>query len=159
MATSQNALEEADYAMIAIYFVLVLAVGLWAIYLLIALGWVFVPVYVASGAFTMPEYLKKRFGGVRLRVYLSVQSLFVYVLTRITAEMYSGAIFINQMLGWNMYACVAVILAVTALYTIAGGLAAVIYTDTLQTVILLLGATVLFVITRFGPGMRSKSTA
>uniref|UniRef100_A0A0B7AH26 Sodium/glucose cotransporter 4 n=1 Tax=Arion vulgaris TaxID=1028688 RepID=A0A0B7AH26_9EUPU len=117
-----------------------------AIYLLILLGWVFVPVYVASGAFTMPEYLKKRFGGVRLRVFLSSLALVLYVLTKISAEIFSGAIFLQQMLGWNMYVCVAGILGVTAVYTVVGGLTAVIYTDTLQTVILLIGATILFVI-------------
>ncbi|BFZ24265.1 hypothetical protein BsWGS_27304 [Bradybaena similaris] len=116
-----------------------------AIYLLVALGWVFVPVYVASGAFTMPEFLKKRFGGTRLRVFLSVQSLVLYVLTKISAELFSGAIFLQQLLGWNLYVCVAGILAVTAVYTVIGGLTAVIYTDTLQTVILLIGATILFI--------------
>ncbi|KAK7097368.1 hypothetical protein V1264_004358 [Littorina saxatilis] len=114
-----------------------------AIYLLIALGWVFVPVYVSSGAFTMPEYLKKRFGGKRLRVYLSCLALILYVLTKITAEIYSGAIFMQQLLGWNLYLCVVLILMVTAIYTVAGGLAAVIYTDTLQTIILLIGAFIL----------------
>ncbi|CAL1546247.1 unnamed protein product, partial [Lymnaea stagnalis] len=118
-----------------------------AVYLLIALGWVFVPVYVSSGAFTMPEYLKKRFGGVRLRVYLSILALVLYVLTKISSEIFSGAIFMQQLLGWNMYACIAIILGVTALYTVAGGLAAVIYTDTLQTIILLIGAAILFFIT------------
>lgn len=114
-----------------------------AVFLLIALGWIFVPVYVSSGAFTMPEYLKKRFGGKRLRIYLSVLALILYVLTKITAEIYSGAIFMQQLLGWNLYLCVIVILAVTAIYTVAGGLAAVIYTDTLQTIILLIGAFIL----------------
>ncbi|CAL1539773.1 unnamed protein product [Lymnaea stagnalis] len=118
-----------------------------AIYLLIALGWIFVPVYVSCGAFTMPEYLKKRFGGKRLRIYLSVLALVLYVLTKISAEIFSGAIFMQQLLGWNMYACIGVILVVTTLYTVAGGLAAVIYTDTLQTIILLIGAVILFGIT------------
>ncbi|XP_012941295.1 sodium/glucose cotransporter 4 [Aplysia californica] len=115
-----------------------------AVYLLILLAWIFVPVYVASGSFTMPEYLKKRFGGVRLRVYLSLASLFVYVFTRIAAEMYAGAIFIQLLVGWNLYACVGVILAVTAVNTVAGGLAAVLYVDTLQTGILLIGAAIIF---------------
>ncbi|KAH3836199.1 hypothetical protein DPMN_109569, partial [Dreissena polymorpha] len=61
------------------------------------------------------------------------------------AEVYSGAIFMQQLLGWNIYLCVGIILAVTALYTIAGGLASVIYTDTLQAVILIIGATVVTV--------------
>lgn len=114
-----------------------------AIFLLIALGWAFLPVYIASGSFTMPEYMKKRFGGRRIRIYMSVLALFLYVLTKITAELYSGAIFMQQLLGWNIYVSVIVILSVTAVYTVAGGLAAVIYTDTLQTIILVAAAFIL----------------
>ncbi|KAI8798746.1 sodium/glucose cotransporter 4, partial [Biomphalaria glabrata] len=70
-------------------------------------------------AFTMPEYLKKRFGGVRLRIFLTVFSLFNYVMIKISSEIFSGAIFLRQILGWNMYACIGMILAVTAIYTVA----------------------------------------
>uniref|UniRef100_A0A3Q3XH00 Sodium/glucose cotransporter 1 n=1 Tax=Mola mola TaxID=94237 RepID=A0A3Q3XH00_MOLML len=92
---------------------------------------------------TMPEYLKKRFGGQRIRVYLSVLSLFLYVFTKISADMFSGAIFINQALGLNIYIAVVALLLITALYTVTGGLAAVIYTDTLQTIIMVIGSFVL----------------
>lgn len=54
--------------------------------------------------------------------------------------MYAGAVFIQQALGWNIYLAVIVLLIITALYTVAGGLAAVIYTDAAQTVIMLIGA-------------------
>ena len=53
-------------------------------FILILLGWVFVPVYMASGVYTMPEYLRKRFGGQRIRVYLSVLALILYVFTKIS---------------------------------------------------------------------------
>ncbi|XP_029921050.1 sodium/glucose cotransporter 1 isoform X4 [Myripristis murdjan] len=91
----------------------------------------------------MPEYLKKRFGGQRIRIYLSVLSLFLYVFTKISADMFSGAIFINQALGLNIYIAVVALLAITALYTVTGGLAAVIYTDTLQTIIMIVGSFIL----------------
>ena len=48
------------------------------------LGWLFVPVYHASGVFTMPEYMKKRFGQQRIRVLLSILSLIIYVLTKLS---------------------------------------------------------------------------
>ncbi|KAK6976546.1 sodium/glucose cotransporter 4, partial [Biomphalaria glabrata] len=67
----------------------------------------------------MPEYLKKRFGGVRLRIFLTVFSLFNYVMIKISSEIFSGAIFLRQILGWNMYACIGMILVVTAIYTVA----------------------------------------
>uniref|UniRef100_A0A673GU22 Sodium/glucose cotransporter 1 n=1 Tax=Sinocyclocheilus rhinocerous TaxID=307959 RepID=A0A673GU22_9TELE len=92
---------------------------------------------------TMPEYLKKRFGGQRIRIYLSVLSLFLYVFTKISADMFAGAIFINQALGLNIYLAVIILLLITALYTVTGGLAAVIYTDTLQTIIMIVGSFIL----------------
>ncbi|XP_070844772.1 sodium/glucose cotransporter 1 isoform X3 [Chaetodon trifascialis] len=91
----------------------------------------------------MPEYLKKRFGGQRIRIYLSVLSLFLYVFTKISADMFSGAIFINQAMGLNIYLAVIILLLITALYTVTGGLAAVIYTDTLQTIIMVVGSFIL----------------
>uniref|UniRef100_A0AAR2JVN4 Sodium/glucose cotransporter 1 n=1 Tax=Pygocentrus nattereri TaxID=42514 RepID=A0AAR2JVN4_PYGNA len=92
---------------------------------------------------TMPEYLKKRFGGQRIRIYLSVLSLFLYIFTKISADMFSGAIFIKQALDLNIYVAVVLLLLITALYTVTGGLAAVIYTDTLQTIIMVVGSFIL----------------
>ncbi|XP_047228068.1 sodium/glucose cotransporter 1-like [Girardinichthys multiradiatus] len=114
-----------------------------AIIVVVILGWLFVPIYIKAGVVTMPEYLKKRFGGQRIRIYLSVLSLFLYIFTKISADMFSGAIFIQQALGLNIYVAVIALLAITALYTVTGGLAAVIYTDTLQTVIMVTGSFIL----------------
>ncbi|KAG7476642.1 hypothetical protein MATL_G00085100 [Megalops atlanticus] len=114
-----------------------------ALVVVIILGWIFVPIYIKAGVVTMPEYLKKRFGGQRIRIYLSVLSLLLYVFTKISADMFSGAIFINQALGLNIYLAVVLLLLITALYTVTGGLAAVIYTDTLQTIIMVVGSFIL----------------
>ncbi|NXR81214.1 SC5A9 protein, partial [Pycnonotus jocosus] len=117
-----------------------------AIWPLLALGWIFVPVYIAAGVVTMPEYLQKRFGGQRIQIYMSVLSLIVYIFTRISVYIFAGALFIQVSLGWNLYLSTVLLLAVTAVYTIVGGLTAVIYTDLLQTVIMVLGAFVLMFI-------------
>ncbi|KFU94448.1 Sodium/glucose cotransporter 4, partial [Chaetura pelagica] len=117
-----------------------------ATWALLALGWVFVPVYIAAGVVTMPEYLQKRFGGQRIQIYMSVLSLILYIFTKISVYIFSGALFIQISLGWNLYLSTVVLLAVTAVYTIAGGLTAVIYTDALQTLIMVLGALVLMFI-------------
>ncbi|NXT61668.1 SC5A9 protein, partial [Chaetops frenatus] len=117
-----------------------------ATWALLALGWIFVPVYIAAGVVTMPEYLQKRFGGQRIQIYMSVLSLILYIFTKISTDIFSGALFIQISLGWNLYLSTVVLLAVTAVYTIAGGLAAVIYTDALQTLIMVLGALVLMFI-------------
>uniref|UniRef100_A0A673X671 Sodium/glucose cotransporter 1 n=1 Tax=Salmo trutta TaxID=8032 RepID=A0A673X671_SALTR len=114
-----------------------------ALVVVIILGWLFVPIYIKAGVVTMPEFLRKRFGGQRIRIYLSVLSLFLYVFTKISADMFSGAIFINQALGLNIYLAVVLLLSITALYTVTGGLAAVIYTDTLQTIIMVVGSFIL----------------
>ncbi|XP_038275020.2 sodium/glucose cotransporter 5 isoform X1 [Dermochelys coriacea] len=116
-----------------------------ATYVLLVLAWVFVPVYISSGIVTMPEYLQRRFGGERIRMYLSALSLLLSVFTKISTDLYSGALFVQVCLGWNLYLSTVLMLVVTALYTIAGGLAAVIYTDTLQTLIMIIGAVILAV--------------
>lgn len=50
------------------------------------LGWVFLPVFLSSGVHTLPEYMNKRFGGNRIRVYLSVLSLILYIFTKISVS-------------------------------------------------------------------------
>ncbi|XP_071946517.1 sodium/glucose cotransporter 4-like [Antedon mediterranea] len=114
-----------------------------AMFILLLLGWIFLPVYMASGIYTMPEYLRKRFGGQRVRVYLACLALLLSVLTKVSVDMYAGALFIQQALGWNLYVAIVSLLLITAVYTVAGGLAAVIYTDALQTLIMVVGSAIL----------------
>lgn len=123
-----------------------------ALIFVVVLGWVFVPIYIKAGVVTMPEYLRKRFGGKRIQIYLSVLSLLLYIFTKISADIFSGAIFINLALGLDIYLAIFILLAITALYTITGGLAAVIYTDALQTAIMLVGSCILtgFAFTEIG---------
>ncbi|KAI0223188.1 Sodium/myo-inositol cotransporter [Lamellibrachia satsuma] len=114
--------------------------------LLQLLGWVFLPVYIASGVCTLPEYTKKRFGRSRICTYLASLSLVLYIFTKISVNLYAGALFIQQALQWNLYVSVLLLLAATAFCTVTGGLAAVIYTDTLQALVMVVGATVLTLI-------------
>uniref|UniRef100_A0A673IE14 Solute carrier family 5 member 2 n=1 Tax=Sinocyclocheilus rhinocerous TaxID=307959 RepID=A0A673IE14_9TELE len=111
-----------------------------ALFIVLLLGWVFVPVYLTAGVITMPQYLKKRFGRTRISLYLSVISLLLYTFTKISVDMFSGAVFIQQALGWNIYLAVIALLCITALYTVTGGLAALMYTDTVQTFVIIAGA-------------------
>uniref|UniRef100_A0A672KIU8 Solute carrier family 5 member 9 n=1 Tax=Sinocyclocheilus grahami TaxID=75366 RepID=A0A672KIU8_SINGR len=109
-----------------------------AAWVLIALGWIFVPVYISAGVVTMPEYLRKRSGGQRIRIYMSVLSLILYIFTKISV----------RLLTWVTALCLNVILdemlKLVACFN-AGGLTAVIYTDAFQTVIII-GAFVLMFI-------------
>nr|XP_006811722.1 PREDICTED: sodium/myo-inositol cotransporter-like [Saccoglossus kowalevskii] len=116
-----------------------------AMYLLQLLGWVFLPVYIAGLCYTMPEYLSKRFGGRRIRVYYACLSLALYILVKISVDIYSASLFIEVTIGWNLYASVLLILGLTSIYVVTGGLAAVIYTDTVQTVLILIGAITLMI--------------
>ncbi|XP_044517196.1 sodium/glucose cotransporter 5 isoform X3 [Gracilinanus agilis] len=90
-----------------------------ATYVLLALAWVFVPIYMSSEIVTMPEYLQKRYGGSRIRTYLSVLSLLLSVFTKISLDLYAGAIFVQICLGWNFYLSTGLVLVITAFYTIA----------------------------------------
>nr|XP_009861531.2 sodium/myo-inositol cotransporter [Ciona intestinalis] len=126
-----------------------LATGAWevnALILIQLLGFVFAPIYITSGVVTMPEYLSKRFGGKRLRVFMAVLSLLLYIFTKVSVNLYSGGLFIQQSLGWNIYLSMIGLIMITALLTVTGGLAAVIYTDTLQAVLMISGATALSVL-------------
>ncbi|KAM3827056.1 sodium/mannose cotransporter SLC5A10 [Vipera latastei] len=116
-----------------------------ATYVLLALAWLFVPVYLSAEIVTMPEYLQRRFGGERIRVCLSLLSLLLSIFTKISTDLYSGALFVQICLGWNLYLSTVLMLGATAVYTIAGGLRAVIYTDALQTLIMVVGAIILTV--------------
>lgn len=116
-----------------------------AVALLLLLGWFFLPVYLTAQVFTIPEYLSKRFGGYRLRIYFSCLALTLYILTKVSVDVYAGGLFIQQATGLDLYMSMIPLLVVTALYTVAGGLAAVVFTDALQTVIMLVGAVALAV--------------
>ncbi|KAM3598036.1 uncharacterized protein V6R79_012603 [Siganus canaliculatus] len=111
--------------------------------MILVLGWLFLPIYISSGVTTMPEYLKKRFGGRRTQIFIAILSLFIYIFTKISVDLYGGALFIQLALQWNIYLAVVLLLAITAVYTVAGGLAAVIYTDAAQTAIMMVGSLVL----------------
>lgn len=124
------------------------AVGAWefnALLLLQLLGWVFVPVYIHSGVYTMPEYLSKRYGGNRLKVYFAFLSVMLYIFTKLSVDLYAGALFIQESLGWNLYLSIVLLISMTALLTVTGGLVAVMYTDALQAVLMIGGALTLTV--------------
>ncbi|OWF52829.1 sodium/glucose cotransporter 4-like [Mizuhopecten yessoensis] len=126
------------------------------LFCLLLLGWFFVPIYISSGVYTLPEYLMRRFGGQRLQIYMSVLALLIYVFTKISVDMYAGTIFIQQAVGWDLYAGVFLLLGISTLYTVSGGLKAVMYTDTLQTIIMVAGSIILMVLSYIKVGGLEK---
>ncbi len=104
---------------------------------LILLGWVFVPFYLRTGVYTMPEFLEKRYSRA-CRNYLSVVSIFAYVITKISLIIFAGALVFETM-GIPFWTGAIITVIATGFYTVLGGLKAVIYTDMVQAFILLLG--------------------
>ncbi len=113
-----------------------------ACFILLILGWFFVPFYLSTGVFTMPEFLERRYNR-GCRNYLSAISLIAYIFTKVSVAVYAGALVLNTILGWNMYVGAIVLLVATGLYTAFGGLRAVIYTDFIQAFILIGGGVIL----------------
>ena len=113
--------------------------------ILLLLGWVFTPFYLKSGVFTMPEFLEKRYN-TSSRYYLSIISIVGYVLTKISIALYAGGILLNAVVGWDIVTSAVVIVIITGIYTLMGGLSAVIYTDLVQTIILIGGSIALTLI-------------
>ena len=113
--------------------------------ILLILGWVFVPFYLRSNVFTMPEFLERRFSR-SCAVYLASISIIAYVFTKISVQLYAASVVLERVAGWSLWKTAIVLVIATGVYTIAGGLAAVIYTDMVQTMILIIGAVLLTVI-------------
>lgn len=113
--------------------------------MVLILGWVFVPFYLRSNVYTMPEFLERRYNSA-CRTYLASISLIAYIFTKIAVAVFAGAIVLKAVLGWDMVTSSLALVVATGIYTVAGGLAAVIYTEVIQTVILVLGALVLMFI-------------
>jgi SSS family solute:Na+ symporter len=107
--------------------------------ILILLAWVFVPFYLRSGVYTMPEFLERRYSPAA-RWYLAVISIVGYVLTKISVTIMAGGIVFETVLGLNFWAGAIIVVVATGIYTVLGGLRAVLYTDLFQTVVLISGS-------------------
>ena len=103
------------------------------------LGWVFVPFYLRSRVFTMPEFLELRYSP-KARWVLSVVSLFAYILTKVSVTVYAGAVVFETLMGIEFWTGALLVVVVTGVYTALGGLRAVVYTDTMHSAVLLIGS-------------------
>ncbi|MHC4068235.1 MAG: sodium:solute symporter [Planctomycetota bacterium] len=122
-------------------------------WLILVLGWLFVPFYARSRVFTMPEFLERRYCPAA-RNFLSVISLVSYVLTKVAVTVYAGGLVFKTVLGIE-YITVAGfqidffwvgaigLVVITGLYTIFGGMKAVLYTSILQAPVLIIGSLVI----------------
>ena len=118
---------------------------------LLVLAWVMIPFYMRSKVFTMPEFLERRFSPAA-RTMLSVISLVAYVITKIAVGIYAGGMVAATLLPeWRLESVLActldsfwigsvLVVLLTGLYTVLGGMRAVAYTEALQTIILIIGS-------------------
>ncbi len=113
-------------------------------YIVLILGWVFVPFYMRSMVYTMPEFLERRFNPQARRL-LSIIQLFSYVIAKASVTIFAGALVFNQFLGVDFWTGAIILVVVTGVYTVMGGLHAVMYTEAIQAIVLLLGSLVLLV--------------
>ncbi len=125
-------------------------------WMILLLGWLFVPFYARSGVFTMPEFLEKRYNS-KSRSFLSIISLVSYILTKVAVTVYAGGVvfkdvfnieyvtIFNQQIDFFWVSAIGLVV-LTGLYTVFGGMKAVLYTSILQTPILLAGSIAILVI-------------
>jgi SSS family solute:Na+ symporter len=119
-----------------------------ATFTLIILALVFAPFYFRTRISTLPEFLEKRYSPVA-RTLLAIMFIMSALLIHIGISLYAGAAVFQQFFGINVYASIVIISVVTAVYTVVGGLRAVVVTETIQAVILLLGAVVVTLLALF----------
>jgi len=110
-----------------------------ACFMCLILGWVFVPFYLKSGVFTMPEFLERRYS-TGARWYLAIVSIIAYVLTKISVTIAAGAIVFETLMGIDFWTGALIVVIATGIYTVFGGLIAVLYTDMIQMFVFIGGS-------------------
>jgi SSS family solute:Na+ symporter len=113
-----------------------------AVFTLLMLSFIFVPFYFRSQIRTLPEFLEKRFDPVS-RSILAVIAILTALFVHIGISLYAGAVVFKTFFGIDIWVSIAIISVLTASYTIAGGLRAVVFTETLQAIILIGGCLLL----------------
>ena len=111
-------------------------------WMILILGWVFVPFYERSMVYTMPEFLEKRYNS-QSRGILTYLSLASYVLTKVSVTVMAGGLALQTLLGINFWVAAIALVVITAIYTVIGGMESVLKTSVLQTPILLIGSLVI----------------
>lgn len=111
-------------------------------FILIILGLVFAPFYFRNKVSTLPEFLEKRYNATS-RTFLAILGLFTALMVHIGLSLYAGAVVIEQFFGLDIYVSIGVIATIIVIYTVLGGLKAVVITETIQSSILVTGSILL----------------
>src|SRR5437773_3473558 len=90
-----------------------------ACFMLLLLGWLFVPFYLRSGVYTMPEFLERRYNSAS-RAYFSWVSIVGYVITKISVTLFAGGVVVGAVTGYDMWTSASILIVITGLYTVLG---------------------------------------
>ncbi len=115
-----------------------------AAFTLVLLALFFVPFYIRSGVSTLPDFLERRYNRA-CRDWLAFVSILSAIIIHIAFSFLAGGIVLETLFGIDMYTSIVVIAALTGLYTIIGGLRAVVVTESIQSVVLITGAVIITV--------------
>lgn len=115
-----------------------------AAWCLIMLASLFAPLYLRSKIYTIPEFLERRFGW-GLRAFLSANLLVINVLTKNAIDLWAGSLLFVLLFGWNQMIVMIGLSVFTAIYTMKGGLRAVVYADMVQGTWLIISSIILTV--------------
>ncbi len=113
-----------------------------AVFTLILLALIFAPFYFKTRISTLPEFLEKRYGPAS-RTFVAFMGIIAALFIHLGMSLYAGAVVFESFFGINVYLSIFLISVITAIYTVIGGLKAVMVTETVQTVILISGAILL----------------
>lgn len=125
----------------------------WIFLLLLAM--IFVPHYLNMKISTMPEFMERRFDS-KCRSFLSVYALFTTVILWLGGALYAGGLLLSQITGWPLWVSLSSLMIIATSFTITGGLTAVVYTDTFQSVLMIIASVVLTTIAFFKVGGMEK---
>lgn len=109
---------------------------------LMLLAMLFVPYYLTTRISTMPQFLRRRFGEAP-HGFLAWYALFTTILLWLGGALYTGGVLLSQIMGWDLWVSVVALTAIATSFTVAGGLAAVVVTDSFQSILMIAGSAVL----------------
>jgi SSS family solute:Na+ symporter len=113
-----------------------------AVFTLILLALIFAPFYFKTKIATLPEFLEKRYGPAS-RMFVAFMGIIAALFIHLGMSLYAGAVVFESFFGINVYVSIFLISLITAVYTVIGGLKAVMVTETVQSVILITGSVLL----------------
>lgn len=113
-----------------------------AIFILLLLGWFIAPLMLKMGIFTVPQMFEMRFDR-RSRLYLTYVSIIAYIITKLSLTIFAGGMLLRHVLGWDLFTSAVVMVLLTGIYTVTGGMVSVVRTQIFQGIVIIAGSLIL----------------